>query len=182
MQRPKSSPLERMLLVVCGLLLVSGIPNARAGTTATPIEIKAHFEAPPDKIEMTPPCASWTSIPKGETCRGMARNTGPEIATGDMRGKVEYAYGFVILPSGLTYSGGVDHFTGTIDGCGNGSMVFSYQTTSDSKGSFDARWDIAEGSGTGDLIGIRGTGTFTGTIRPDGSTPTEYRGTVYCSK
>jgi hypothetical protein len=38
------------------------------------------------------------------------------------------------------------------------------------------------GTYVSDLAGLRGTGTFTGITKPDGSTAGDHRGTVYCSK
>ncbi len=41
---------------------------------------------------------------------------------------------------------------------------------------------MIEGSGTGGLAGLRGTGKFSQITKPDGSTVGDYSGTVYCSK
>ncbi|MGH7948233.1 MAG: DUF3224 domain-containing protein [Candidatus Binataceae bacterium] len=129
-----------------------------------------------------PPCSSWTSVPSKGSCRGLGRNTGPEKITGDWQGQSEYVYGFFILPSGQSYGGGVDYFTGTISGCGSGSVVYRAPFSSDSEGNVQGRWEMIEESGTGGLTGIRGSGTFYQTTKPDGSMSGEYRGTVYCSR
>jgi Protein of unknown function (DUF3224) len=142
----------------------------------------AHFETSPDHYEMTAPCSSWTSIPKSGTCRGVARNTGPETITGDWKGQSEYTYGFFILPSGFSYGGGVDRFTGTINGCGTGSVIYQEQYSSDAKGNFKGSWQMVEASGTGDLASLRGSGTYSGVTKPDGSISGEYGGRVDCTK
>jgi|SRR5271166_1595890 len=101
---------------------------------AVPIAIKAHYESPPDHVEMVPPCASWTSVPTQGICRASGQSTRPTTFTGDWRGRLEYAFGFLILPSGLSYNSEVNHFTGTIRGCGKDTMVYQDQIISDTKG------------------------------------------------
>jgi uncharacterized protein DUF3224 len=183
--RPDAIPTHSVaiILIACGILLLHGIANADAtDKKARPIQNKAHYETTPDHYDMAPPCSAWTSIPSKGTCRGLGRNTGPETITGDWQGHSEYTYGFFILPSGCSYSSGVDHFTGTIRGCGTGSVVYQVSFSSDSKGNFQGKWQMIEGSGTGDMAGLRGTGTFSQITKPDGSTVGDYSGTVYCSK
>ncbi|HEV2173577.1 MAG TPA: DUF3224 domain-containing protein [Nitrospira sp.] len=172
-----------IVLIACGILVLHGIANADAeDKKAGPIQIKAHFETTPDHYDMAPPCSAWTSVPTKGTCRGLGRNTGPETITGDWQGQSEYAYGFFIFPSGHSYGSGLDHFSGTISGCGTGSVVYRAPFSSDSKGNVQGQWQMIEGSGTGGLAGLRGTGTFSQITKPDGSTVGDYSGTVYCSK
>jgi len=156
--------------------------DKKAGATKGPIEIKAHYETPPDHYDMEPPCSDWSSVPSKGTCRGLARSTGPETITGDWQGQSDYAYGFFILPAAHWYGGGVDHFTGTISGCGTGSVAYQEQFSSDRKGNFQGQWQMIEESGTGGLAGLRGTGIYSGITKPDGSTVGDNSGTVYCSK
>jgi hypothetical protein len=172
-----------VILVTCSFLVLHGIAKADAADKkAGPIQIKANFETTPDHYDIMRPCSAWTSVPSKGTCRGLGRNTGPERITGDWKGESEYAYGFFILPSGHSYGSGVDHFTGTISGCGTGSVVYQAAFSSDSKGNIQGQWQMIEGSGTGDLAGLRGSGTFSQITKPDGSTVGDYSGTVYCSK
>ncbi len=173
-----------IILIACGFLVLRGIANADAAdkNAGPPVAIKAHYEAPPDHYDMEPPCSAWTSVPSKGTCRGLGRSTGPEKITGDWQGQSEYSYGFFILPSAHWYGGGVDRFTGTISACGTGSVVYQVRLSSDSKDNFRGQWQMIAESGTGNLAGLRGTGTFTGITKPDGSTAGDYSGTVYCSK
>jgi len=172
-----------IILIACSFPVLHGIANAGAADNkARPIEIKAHYETPPEHYDIEPPCSEWTSVPNKEACRGLARSTGPETITGDWQGQSEYAYGFFILPSAHWYGGGVDRFTGKISACGTGSVVYQVRISPDSKANFRGQWEMMAESGTGDLSGLRGTGTFTGITKPDGSTAGDYRGTVYCSK
>jgi hypothetical protein len=173
-----------IILIACSLLVLHGIANAEGAEqkAGLPVAIRAHYEAPPDHYDMAPPCSAWTSVPSRGTCRGLGRNTGPERITGDWQGQSEYAYGFFILPSGHSYGSGVDHFTGTISGCGTGSVVYQALFSYDGKSNFQGHWQMIEGSGTGGLASLRGTGTFSQTTKPDGATIGDYNGTVYCSK
>ncbi len=172
-----------MVLALCTFLVLHGIANAAAADKkAGPIEIKAHYETTPDHLDMVPPCSALTSLPSKGTCRGLARNSGPMRLTGDWQGQSEYTYGLFTLPSAHMYGGGVDHFTGTISGCGTGSVVYQQQFSTDSKGNFQGRWQMIEESGTGGLAGLRGTGTYSAIIKPDRSISGDYSGTVYCSK
>ena len=172
-----------IVLITCCFLVLHGIANADAGDKkGGPIQIKAHLETTPDHYDMAPPCSAWTSVPSKGTCRGLGRNTGPERITGDWQGQSEYTYGFFIFPSGHSYGSGVDHFTGTIGGCGTGSVLYQAEYSADSKGNVQGQWQMIEGSGTGGLADLRGTGTFMQITKPDGSTVGDYSGTVYCSK
>ena len=172
------------ILITCSFLVLRGIANADAADkkAGPSVAIMAHYEAPPDQYDMAPPCSAWTSVPSKGTCRGVGRNTGPERLIGDWQGQSDYAYGFFILPSGLSHGSGVDHFTGTISGCGTGSVVYQVLFSYERKGNFQGQWQMIEGSGTGDLAGLRGTGKFSQITKPDGSTTGDYSGTVYCSK
>ena len=177
---PRTSTVA-MVLALCSFLVLNGIANA-ADKKAGSMEIKAHYETTPDHLDMMLPCSASTSVPSKGTCRVLARNTGPMRITGDWQGQSEYTYGFFILPSAHSYGGGVDHFTGTISGCGTGSVVYQQQFSSDSKGNFQGRWQMIEESGTGVLAGLRGTGTYSAVIKPDRSISGDYSGSVYCSK
>ena len=185
-RRPSTIRISSAVIVLssCGLLFLHGFANADAAKkkAGPPVAIKAHYEAPPDQYDMAPPCSAWTSVPSKGTCRGLGRNTGPERITGDWQGQSEYAYGFFTLASGHSHGSGVDYFTGTISGCGTGSVVYQAVFSYESKGNFQGQWQMIEGSGTGDLAGLRGTGKFSQVTKPDGSTVGDYSGTVYCSK
>jgi Protein of unknown function (DUF3224) len=174
-----------IILITCSFVVLRGIANADAADkkAGPQVAIKAHYEAPPDHYDMAPPCSAWTSAPSKGTCRGLGRNTEPERITGDWQGQSEYTYGFFVLPSGHSYGSGVDHFTGTISGCGTGSVVYQALFSYEGKGNnFQGQWQMIEGSGTGELAGLRGTGNFSQIVKPDGSTVGDYSGTVYCSK
>ncbi len=50
-------------------------------------------------------------------------------------------------------------FTGTLAGCGTGTMVMVSTGRGTSGGKGTSRWDIFEGLGTGDLARVHGSGT-----------------------
>ena len=96
-------------------------------------------------IDMAPPCVAWTSVPTNGVYRASGRSTTPTTFTGDWRGQLEYAFALLILPSGLSYNSEVNYFTGTIRGCGTGSMLFQDQIISETKGRLRGWWQIVEG-------------------------------------
>jgi hypothetical protein len=186
-QRSADAVRRNQLIAILIIFALSSFPAlhgiasaAEAANESSPITIKTHFEGPPDHFELMPPCVAWNSVPKEGTCRGTGRNSKPTAFTGDWQGHSEFAYGFLILPSGLAYNGGVDHFTGIVAGCGTGSMYFQQQEISDSKGNFQGQWQIIEGIGTNELAGVRGSGKYSGVTRTDGSSTGDFSGTMYC--
>jgi hypothetical protein len=52
-------------------------------------------------------------------------------------------------------------FSGHVDGCGTGTMAVSFPFTVASSQPFSGRDEVVPGSGTGDLTGISGSGTYT---------------------
>lgn len=70
-----------------------------------------------------------------------------------------YVLAYITKDSG-TYSG-YTYFKGSVDGR-EGSFVMADEGTFDPK-SAKTKWTIVDGSGTGDLVGISGTGGFSAT-------------------
>lgn len=58
---------------------------------------------------------------------------------------------------------GVERVTGTLAGR-SGSWVFQDAGTLDTEGAVRGEWFVVPGSGTGDLTGLRGTGTFAAAV------------------
>ena len=77
-------------------------------------------------------------------------------------------------------SGGTLIFTGTITGCGSGTMVVtdSGRGTTDGRGS--STWTIVDGVGTGDLVRVSGSGTTTFAPGAGGATTLTLTGRVIC--
>ena len=172
------------LLVIATLSGLAMVPCATADSEkgSQSITVHAHFETSPDRVDMMSPCSPSMPVPKQQSCRGTASSTKPEVITGSWQGQSEYAYGFSVFPSGVSYGAGVDHFSGTIAGCGTGSISYRQHYNSDDKGDFHGQWQMFGSSGTGDLAGLRGAGTYMGISRADGSTSGDYNGTVFCKR
>jgi hypothetical protein len=160
------------MLVLCGIL---------TGCALRERQIVAHYESPPDDIVAVPPCdlSHWTA--GKDACRGMGRSTTPTTITGDWEGKTEYQYGWLMVPSGVTYSAVIETFTGTVKGCGTGSMSYYLFATDAGAGSnTEVTWKVIEGAGTGELAELSGHGSQTGVFRSDYSSSGDFRGYVKC--
>ena len=60
-------------------------------------------------------------------------------------------------------------FTGTVVGCGSGTMVLLGTGTGSTTGKTVSNWIVAEGVGEGDLLRVHGGGTTSIDPQPDGS-------------
>jgi hypothetical protein len=68
-------------------------------------------------------------------------------------------------------------FSGTIEDCGTGTLVYANLETGDAvEMSGEGTWQIFEGFGTGDLADVSGKGTGSGSVA-EGS---RYKGTIRC--
>jgi hypothetical protein len=112
--------------------------------------------------------------PGGETAYheadGGARLThanGTQRFTGDIEGEGSIEWLMCYLPAGGARLVGLQFISGSIGGR-SGTVVLDAVGDHDGKGS-RATWHIVEGSGSGDLTGIRGRGSFEA---PGGATVT----------
>ena len=93
-------------------------------------------------------------------------------STGDFEGQSAQTGGGARLPDGSLYANSTFVFTGSIRGCGAGTVVMR-STGFNRGGETSGTIEIIEGSGTGDLEGLRGDGDVTsGEAGPDGSNGT----------
>jgi hypothetical protein len=83
-------------------------------------------------------------------------------------------------PAGGFAGVGIQRFEGTVDGCGSGTLVFTEVITSGDGVTSSGTWSIAEASGTEDLEGATGGGTFEASQEADGSGVAEAIGTIHC--
>jgi hypothetical protein len=89
--------------------------------------------------------------------------------TGDLVGSFAQAGGGTRLADGTIYANSVLVFVGTITRCGTGTVAMS-STGFNRAGSTSGRIVIAEGSGTGELAGITGSGdVLDGQADPSGN-------------
>ncbi|BEJ12086.1 hypothetical protein CspHIS471_0205460 [Cutaneotrichosporon sp. HIS471] len=77
---------------------------------------------------------------------------------GDAVGSGASAYVSVEMPEGWQRFEGQIYFTGTLFGKAGGFVIAAYRGRMADK--VTAEWEIVPGSGTNELTGIRGTGTY----------------------
>lgn len=167
------------LLVVLALIALAGltacgVPKGR--------HITARYESPPDQFNVLPPCDTEHFIPASGLCRGTQWSSPTTVVSGDWVGHTEYTIGWVTVPSGDTYATSLETFTGTVKGCGTGTMTYRQFGTADRKGTMRFEWQVVESLGTGELAGLQGHGTLTGASRPDQSSEGEFSGEIDCGR
>jgi hypothetical protein len=141
-------------------------------TTTTPgaREVTWSKIAPP--IKLTPPFCDAE-----QHCVYPATSTG--TFTGDLDGSVVTSGGSALDATGKRFAGGrTDLFVGTIEGCGEGTVVMvgvERATLKDGEG----EWQIVEGFGTGALKNVSGHGTGKGTVDATGIRA-NFEGEIVC--
>ena len=166
----------------CLFVIAALLATATAiGCSMRPHPIVAHYDSPADHVDWMPPCTPERPLPQTGFCRGTGHSTTPTTLTGDWQGVSEYAYGWLALPSGVTFTDNLETFTGTVAGCGSGSMTYWMHAREDEHGNISAEWSIVDGFGGGDLTRARGHGTLTGVFREHDLTSSgEFRGWIHC--
>jgi hypothetical protein len=152
--------MSRILLIVLALVSVCA-PSARADEMAVDTDLVVRAATFPDDID----CGLHVQM----VCDFYA--TGEVVYSGSWTGH-GYWVARVPLPAQMGMSGedytydGWATFTGSIAGCGRGSMrlVMSHGTVSGHTPpalgyDLDDRWEIVPGEGTGDLASVTGSGT-----------------------
>jgi hypothetical protein len=71
-------------------------------------------------------------------------------------------------------------FTGSVAGCGTGTLVFLSLGRGSTTGPTTGTWTIAEGFGTGDLADAVGSGTTTTGPGSDGTLSSKFSGRITC--
>ncbi|MFT3854892.1 MAG: DUF3224 domain-containing protein [Ilumatobacteraceae bacterium] len=95
--------------------------------------------------------------------------TGGPASTGDVAGTTVQAGSASVLPDGTVYANSIITFTGTILGCGTGTVTMR-STGLNKAGTTSGRVVIVAGSGTAELTGITGSGKVVdGHADPSGS-------------
>jgi hypothetical protein len=92
---------------------------------------------------------------------------GRDDGSGDISGTSIQAGTAVRLPDGSLYATSTLVFTGTIQGCGAGTVAMR-STGLNRAGVTSGDVVVIEGSGTGDLAGLEGSGTVAGQADPGG--------------
>jgi Protein of unknown function (DUF3224) len=101
------------------------------------------------------------SIPEVAACdpagRCIGTYTGTSTLTGDLTGSF-LNYGAVYGDLTAYWNVNLSLFQGDVEGCGTGTVVFSFPL--DGPNPVDGHFTVIEGSGTGDLAGMTGTGRY----------------------
>ena len=109
---------------------------------------------------------------------------GPESSvSGDLNGTGVYAGAARLLGSNEAISSALATFTGTVKGCGTGTITIRYAAHYSSRlpHGGGGTWEVVGGVGTGALSHLTGRGTFTvGTVKPDLSGTDSFEGTIHC--
>jgi hypothetical protein len=154
-----------------GLLCLAGLLLAVPASAQTKVSGKAHCaKADPDyAVEvadkpghvLTARKASCTWADGSMQIAGLTAKTGTDAATGEVNGAT------------LRDSG---YHTATMDNGDKMTVRFggTMALAKDNTGSFDGKWTFV--SGTGKLKGIKGSGTYKGTVAADGSAEVNVEG------
>jgi hypothetical protein len=155
----KGVVMRRILLGVCALVGLIGGPFASnvaaGGGHWHVVRVQTSASSPPATILPGSP----TCTPSGclESYTVTAQQTGGLDGTVTNNGTLwlesDAAVSFNVTILGL--------FTGTVQGCGQGTMLMYYPLTSGAfTAAFSGRVEIVSGSGTGGLAGISGAGSY----------------------
>ena len=107
-------------------------------------------------------------------CAGTFRNV--RTITGDFAGTTYQVGAAALLPDGTYLGQAVVQFTGTVEGCGSGTLMIQESGILDPvTGGARGTWVIMSGSGTGDLAQLSGSTTV------DSRTSDTWTGTIRCA-
>lgn len=103
----------------------------------------------------------WAPEPYDEPADGpgLVRIHVEETFDGDITGTGTATFLQVLRPDGSASFCGLERVTGAIGGRA-GTFVLQDEGELEATGSVSGRWQVVPGSGTGELAGLRGTGTF----------------------
>jgi hypothetical protein len=184
MNRLRSALLVALAASVLVPVAAGASGSQRLRTVRVHATLVGHFNAASDGVT----CPAEV----GRLCG--ARYSGEGLVTGDLSGPVVFTgTEWVPVDGSPTYSDEVLRFTGTVRGCGSGSITYFAHPVDTgpvdpAAGGYrgEETWRMPAGSGSGGLKSIRGSGTSPWVLRPDatyGATVTaEYAGTVTCAR
>jgi Protein of unknown function (DUF3224) len=102
------------------------------------------------------------------------------ILTGSLSGTSVSAGAGVPNAAGGFDAVGIHLFTGTVEGCGAGTLVWTEELASAGGGEAAGTWHIADGSGTGALESVSGSGSFESHVNADGGGTGTSTGRISC--
>jgi hypothetical protein len=102
----------------------------------------------------------------------LTRANGSQAFAGDIEGEGSVEWLMCYAPDGTARFIGLQRIAGTLDGR-TGSFVIEAAGDHDGRQS-KGTWNVIAGSGTGDLSGLRGTGTFEAPGGPEATYSLDY--------
>ncbi len=180
MRRPRRVALVGVSLAM-GSLALAGVASAssesrgggRHQSTATPAGPTTFYPAlgSPEQLER---CNETNG-----RCRITYSSTNQ--VEGDMVGVSENFGALYIDESFAGWAVGMAEHSGTVKGCdGPGTSLTELRGRLGADGSNVGTWKIVEGSGTGGLTTLRGSGTYVTTISAEGAITYELEGSAHC--
>jgi hypothetical protein len=115
----------------------------------------------PDRATAAIEVHSWSPVPVSEVAGepSVVRISVEESFSGDITGDGVAEMLQVLRADGSASFVAVERVTGTL-GSRSGSFILQDRGTLDTEGQVEGEWFVVEGSGTGELTGLRGTGGF----------------------
>jgi hypothetical protein len=163
-------------LVALGVLAVASASFAATGAAAERrVKLTGRWSDPPDDFTYAVPGCDPSGPPPG--CRIV--NTGHSAYTGDWAGGSVWQNGLSVVRN-VIYLRGIETFTGSVRGCGAGTMTWSMNLTIAS-GRGRGTFAVIPELGTGGLRGVAGSGTLKLRFRGDTSNYGIQRGVLRCS-
>ena len=107
--------------------------------------------------------------------------TGTATVEGDVQGSGVFVGGAATNGADLAVGNALATISGTVKGCGDGSVVSRYSVRYAPERS-GGTWEIVEGLGKGALASTSGGGTFEVTVNPDMSSTSTWTGTISCGR
>jgi hypothetical protein len=151
-----------LALVACAVALGPGTP-AHASDGGHVVTVFTHFQDDGSAVPSSIPC------PNGQAIQGDADFGGQPGDTWHGRSVYDFCLVPTSTPGAFTFSG-VETFTGTVDGCGTGTITYTVSNgfaqllPNPTAPNGAQSWKIVPGAGTGGLAGVsagQGVGVFT---------------------
>jgi Protein of unknown function (DUF3224) len=154
----------RILGILAGIVLLLSAGSVYAGEPPPkPEQISFAFASVVYQPEDLGTCDPSTGLPYAGDPACVASIGGTYTLTGDLVGTEFETDSLLFWPDGGISFTGYGVYTGTLNGHRTGSFVaFDYDAYVTPSGVQTGKLRIVDGTGTGDLVGISGSGSYTG--------------------
>jgi Protein of unknown function (DUF3224) len=149
-RRPLVLGLAAPLVLTAGVMYAHSAAAEPSSDSSGLHKVFWQYTQPPPVV--SPPVCDATG-----NCVGSYAIVTTDPGSGDVAGTSVLVGTGVRLPDGSLYGNSTIKFTGTINGCGSGSLAMR-STGFNRDGVTSGEIVIVPGSGTGDLVGIEGSG------------------------